>query len=78
MLTGVHTHTQNSTQLRSGHPGGPSRGMESSEAPAGPLQLWGPGERVRGAGGQVAICRTMRELVAAAVLMGLGLSRAGP
>ena len=78
MLTGVYTHTQDSTQLRSGHLGGPSRDMDSSDARAGPLQLWGPGERVRGAGGRAAICRTMQEPVAAAALMGLGLSRAGP
>lgn len=78
MFISVQTHTQDSTQLRSGHLGGPSRGVDSSDAQAGPLQLWGPRERGRGTGGQVAICGTTQEAVAAAALVGLGLSREGP
>ena len=78
MLIGVHTHIQDSTELCSGHLGGLSRDVDSSDARAGPRQPWGPGEQVWGAGGWVAICRTMQEPVAATALMGLGLSRAGP
>ena len=57
-----------------------SRDVDSSDAHAcaGPRRPWGPGEWARGAGGQVAICRTVQEPLAAAALMELGLSGAGP